>query len=286
MRGINVEGSKHTVHAVSPDGEAEKRPAEPLEVEYQVKKSGALDEAVLEQRKTCIGRWKHPTRREGIQVLAMSILTTLVIFSLLVVSAYEHNSPATLTLVIVLFVDTVVASMILSRLTCCYDAERTGSLVYKSVIIDCIVSALFIGLSLSVMVHAIHNLIERRYVSNTRLLIGTLIPTFVALLVLGLIKLMIAKTSELGSMKATSVISLVGAKMAMGVFLSTLFVHQDPTAWWVDSVFAIIISVSLLIYGSVTIYSIFKGGSGGFPSPQGRIGDPADGLTESEQIEI
>lgn len=220
-------------------------------------------------------------------MLALSIVTTVIILSLLFVSAYQHNSPATLTLVIVVLVDVIVSSMVLSRFTCCSDPENRGTSVYKSVIIDCIVSALFVGLSLSVMAHAVHNLIERRYVSNTRMLIGTLLPTFVFLLLLGLIKMYVSKRSELSSMKSTGVISLVGAKMSIGVFISTVLVHQDPAIWWVDSVFAIVISVSLLIYGSVTIYCIFKGESPGNTWSFTQTRRDADVAAEDEeQMEI
>lgn len=71
---------------------------------------------------------------------------------------------------------------------------------------------------------------------------------------MALLKFRYAKALESESLYKDGICSLIGAVLAVALFLNTLIIHNSPNAWWLDPVIALIAGFLALFYGIYTVH--------------------------------
>ena len=208
--------------------------------------------------RSCYLRWKTPGSKEAIQVLCLSVVLTVVLSVVLVVSAYYNHSTGTLAVVVACIIDSVVSITILTKLSCGSSRSESIEVENKEATEaeerDYTTPFVFILLSIAMFSCGVYHLVHKLNVRNTQIILATLLPSFFILLILGSLKLHVAKYNKSKILLSTSAVSFLGAKLSLGITFSTLVIHHNADIWWLDSMAAIFIAIGLLSFAGYSLY--------------------------------
>jgi len=117
----------------------------------------------------------------------------------------------------------------------------------------------FILIGLFVAVQAIIHIANREREKNAEALLAISTISAVFLAVLAAIKFRISKELNSPSLYKDGMSSVAVSLLSFGILLSTVVYDIEPDVWWLDYAVALLISIFLIVYGSVAVFKHRKG---------------------------
>jgi len=121
------------------------------------------------------------------------------------------------------------------------------------------IAVTFILIGLFVAVQAIIHIANREREENAEALLAISTISAVFLAALAAIKFRISRELNSPSLYKDGMSSVAVSLLSFGILLSTVVYDLEPDVWWLDYAVALLISVFLIVYGSVAVYKHRKG---------------------------
>lgn len=171
-----------------------------------------------------------------------------------IVLAFLAGSPSLLGYALESFVDVWSSVLVLWRFWSEDFEEQEHSRLYRKEKKASVgIAAMMVLIGLIVGIQALVHLVESNEPNKaTELLI---ISTISLLMLTGLAiaKLKISQALKSPAMKKDAITSAAVAVLSLGILLSAAIYESNPKIWWLDSTFALVVSIVLLTYGSRTL---------------------------------
>mmetsp|Transcript_20710 Transcript_20710/g.38531 ORF Transcript_20710/g.38531 Transcript_20710/m.38531 type:complete len:297 (+) Transcript_20710:30-920(+) len=192
-----------------------------------------------------ISRWQNPTATEARLLSWISVALTLVTAVVGVVLAIHNYSAALLAFALEGLVDVASSLLVIWRFT----STTKGLVQDRENRASAGIGFAFILLGSIVGGTALNHLITGSAVDDSRALLGITIPSCIYLIILATLKFHVASVLKSASMFEDAVCTLGSLLLSIGVIVGIAMYRSNSKFWYIDSLFAVIVSVVLFIYG-------------------------------------
>jgi len=192
-------------------------------------------------------RWMEPTAVEARLLSLISILVTIMTFSIGLIFAVVAQSSVMLAFSLEALVDIISSVIVYWRFA--GPAEQTLQMRGRETRASVGIGLSFVLTGVVVLIDSLVHISQKSPVKDARALLGISIPSFLILLSLGSTKIYCARKLRSDALFEDGMCSLGSAIISMSVFLS-IFVHRShERIWFLDETFALIVAVIFFLYG-------------------------------------